>query len=89
MQHGDAHKCPFSLSRNPSHLRMATEMGIKHEDKRSRPGLDADPAVEPAEEFEVAISAEGTLIFSWNNPDIQDLARLLGIPEFDPPRWCG
>ena len=41
------------------------------------------------EEFDVLLLPEGTAIFSWNTSDIQDLARLLGVPEFDPPRWCG
>ena len=68
---------------------MATKMRIEQEEKRSRPDLGAAPAFESTEEFEVAISAEGTLIFSWNNPDIQDLARHLGIPELDTPPWCG
>ena len=64
-------------------------MRIEQEDKPSHPEFGPGPAVESAEEFEVVVSAEGTLIFSWNSPDIQDLARLLGVPEFDPPRWCG
>jgi hypothetical protein len=69
--------------------RTAIGMRIEQEDRPSHPEFSPGPAVESAEEFEVVVSAEGTLIFSWNSPDIQDLARLLGVPEFDPPRWCG
>jgi len=63
-------------------------MRIEEEQKLSLE-FRSGPAVESPEEFEVLVSAEGTLVFSWNSPDIQDLARLLGVPEFDPPRWCG
>ena len=43
----------------------------------------------PIEAFDVLLSTDGTATFSWNTPDIQTLAKLLGEPEFDPPRWCG
>jgi len=46
-------------------------------------------AEEHADEFDVLLCSEGVAIFSWNTPDIQELARLLGIPQFDNPRWCG
>jgi len=41
------------------------------------------------EEIEVCLSSDGTVIFSWNTPDIQELAMRLGTPQFDEPRWCG
>ena len=42
-----------------------------------------------SEEFYVLLSPDGTAVFSWNTPDIQRIARRLGIAEFDPPTWCG
>jgi hypothetical protein len=64
-------------------------MKTDREERARSPHLGPSPGEESIEEFDVLISAEGTVIFSWNTSDIQDLARLLGIPEFDPPRWCG
>lgn len=40
-------------------------------------------------EFEVVLLPDGNAVFSWNTPDIQEMACALGRPEFDPPRWCG
>jgi hypothetical protein len=47
------------------------------------------PCEKSGDEFEVLLCPEGVAIFSWNTPDIQELARLLGSPQFDEPRWCG
>ena len=41
------------------------------------------------EEFDVVISPDGTVTFSWNLPCIQEMAMLLGIPEPENPVWCG
>lgn len=40
-------------------------------------------------EIDVLVSEQGVVTFSWNTKEIQEVARLLGTPELDPPRWCG
>jgi len=57
------------------------------------PGLPG-PAAAPggpvqAEEFDVLLLEGGSVIFSWNTPEIEELARLLGELEFAPSPWCG
>jgi hypothetical protein len=69
-------------SREPD--RAGSKNGDPHE-----AGGDPRFGKAPAEEFEALLSPDGTVIFSWNTPEIQRLAGLLGTPEFDPPRWCG
>lgn len=51
----------------------------------------AEPGRGPAraEEIEVLLLEEGSAIFSWNTPDIDELAGLLGVLEFETSRWCG
>jgi hypothetical protein len=39
-------------------------------------------------EIEVQIEDDDVL-FSWNTPEIQEMAEALGVPEFDSPRPCG
>jgi hypothetical protein len=64
-------------------------MKTEREERPRSPHLGSCPGEESIEEFDVLISTEGTVTFSWNTRDIQNLARLLGTPEFDPPTWCG
>jgi len=45
--------------------------------------LGSDP------ELDIVLFPDGTATFSWNTPDIQEMAESLGSPEFVPPRWCG
>ena len=39
-------------------------------------------------EIEIQIEKD-EVIFSWNNPVIQEMAEALGEPEFETPRPCG
>jgi hypothetical protein len=32
---------------------------------------------------------EDEVLFSWNTPEIQEMAEALGVPEFETPRPCG
>ena len=41
------------------------------------------------EEIDVLLCSGGEVLFSWNTGEIQEMANLLGRPEFDPARWCG
>ena len=50
---------------------------------------DIDGKKSPDDEWDVLLTPEGTVIFSWNTPDIQRFAKCVGDPEFEPPRWCG
>jgi len=67
-----------------------------------RPGLDAgavregpgrgsprDGLLGSDPELDIVLFPDGTATFSWNTPDIQEMAESLGSPEFVPPRWCG
>jgi hypothetical protein len=69
-------------------LREPDRAGSKNGDPHDAGG-DPRCGEAPAGEFEALLSPDGTVIFSWNTAGIQMLARALGIPEFDPPRWCG
>jgi hypothetical protein len=42
----------------------------------------------PMDEIEIQIEGDD-VIFSWNNPEIQEMAEALGEPEFETPRPCG
>ena len=42
----------------------------------------------PMDEIEIQIEGDD-VIFSWNNPEIQQMAEALGEPEFETPRPCG
>jgi len=50
-------------------------------------GCDSDGKGRP--EIEVVLLPGGDAVFSWNTPEIQEMAVALGLPEFDRPRWCG
>jgi hypothetical protein len=39
-------------------------------------------------EIEIQIE-EDEVLFSWNNPEIQEMAEALGELEFETPRPCG
>jgi hypothetical protein len=39
-------------------------------------------------EIEIQIE-EDEVLFSWNNPEIQEMAEALGVPEFGTPSPCG
>jgi hypothetical protein len=39
-------------------------------------------------EIEIEIK-EDEVFFSWNNPEIQEMAEALGVAEFETPRPCG
>ena len=40
------------------------------------------------DEIEIVIQND-TVIISWNNETIQEIAKDMGIPEFSEPRPCG
>jgi hypothetical protein len=50
-------------------------------------GREASRVVQP--EFDIVLLPNGAAIFSWNSADIQEMAGLLGSPEFETSRWCG
>jgi len=64
-------------------MARAAETGRRPEPPEPGPGQP------PAEEIEVLLLEEGSVIFSWNTPDIQALAGLLGELEFETSPWCG
>jgi len=40
--------------------------------------------------MEIEIQIQGDeVFFSWNNPEIQEMAETLGVPELETPRPCG
>jgi len=39
--------------------------------------------------LDIVLFPDGSVIFSWNSHDIQEMADSLGIVEFETPRWCG
>lgn len=75
---------------NPCGYTLLKGIKMKRTGKENPSGLEETARKkEVPQEFDVILSPDGVVMFSWNTPDIQSLAKLLGIPEFDPPRWCG
>ena len=52
-------------------------------------GAERDTVGTPRHEFEVVLLPDGNAVFSWNSPEIQEMAGALGLTEFETPRWCG
>jgi len=42
----------------------------------------------PKQDIEIVI-VQDTVLFSWNDQGIQELAEALGKPDFPKPRPCG
>jgi hypothetical protein len=53
---------------------------------RRRP---AEACVGAPRMVDVVLFPDGSVIFSWNSQEIQEMADSLGIVEFETPRWCG
>ena len=67
------------------------KMRIEQAAREARGVSGAPPPVptESCHDIDVLVSEQGVVTFSWNTKEIQEVARLLGTPELDPPRWCG
>lgn len=70
---------PFDRIEHFSRLTTSMRIDRSSESKRFR-GVNRT--------VEVLIQGE-SVVFSWNDPDIKEMASELGEPEFAEPRPCG
>ena len=60
----------------------------ERDERRGRPEENT-PAGVDGSEIEVTLCPGGEIVFSWNGPEIRDLAGSLGPAPFGLRAWCG